>query len=68
MQQFHESKNMVAHATAIHAWQSLHQFALDGGSWKAAMLLSLLDDPFGITTFASTPQNLSIIAGVVKAK
>ena len=56
-------------ATAIQALKALHQFKLDGGSWKNAWGLTLLEhDPYADLEFAGDASELGTLAGHQHAK
>ena len=53
----------VAAATAVQLYKALHQFLVDHGSWKAAWLLTLIEDPYGEDSFGGSNQELAIVGG-----
>ena len=58
----------IIQATAIQALKSSHQFAIDGGSWRAAFALSLFVDPYGKEVFGGSEEELSTVVGYLKAQ
>ena len=46
----------------------MHQYSLDGNSWKAAWRITTLEDPFGGMRWGGTAQELSTISGLLKAE
>ena len=38
------------------------------GSWKAAWVLTTVEDPYGSVEFGGTEEELNIVAGLLKAK
>ena len=55
-------------AMLVQLIKSCHQFCLDGGSWKAAWVLTTVEDPYGSVEFGGTEEELNIVAGLLKAK
>jgi hypothetical protein len=68
MQNLEDSQPDVAYATAIRGWQAIKQFAIDGGSWRAAWPLTLLEDPTGIDEFGGTEEDLAVVGGLLRAR
>ena len=58
----------TAHATAVLAYRACRQFRLDGNSWKAAWLLTAMEDPFSQSKWGGTPHQLAVIGGYLKAE
>ena len=58
----------IIQATAIQALKSCHQFAIDGGSWRAAFALSLFVDSYGKEVFGGDEEELSTVVGYLKAQ
>ena len=56
----------VVQATAVQGLKACHQFALDGGSWKAAWPLTLIPDPYAKEEFGGSPEELGAIASWLK--
>ena len=57
----------IAFATVVQLFKALHQFLVDGGSWKAAWLLTLMEDPYGEEEFGGTSEELAVVGGHLKA-
>ena len=56
------------HLAAVQALKSCHQFALDGGDWKAAWPLAQVRDPYKHTAFGGTETALNLVAGLLRAE
>ena len=66
--EYHEiGQHDIAYATVVQLYKSLHQFVVDRGSWKAAWLLTLLEDPYGSEEFGGSPEELAVVGGHLKA-
>ena len=52
----------------IQSIKSCHQFALDGGDWKAAWPLAQVRDPYKHTAFGGTETELNLVAGLLRAE
>jgi len=63
-----EKGNRQLQATLIQLYKAAKQFALDGGSWKAAWPLTGLRDPYERDEWGGSASELSVIAGYLKAK
>ena len=57
----------IGYATIVQLYKSLHQYVLDKGNWKAAWLLSLLEDPYGSDSFGGDDDELAVIGGKLRA-
>ncbi len=55
-------------AALVQTLKSCHQFALDGGDWKAAWLLTQVRDPYRATVFGGTEAELNLVAQLLKAE
>ena len=58
----------IAYATAIQLYKAIHQMLLDGGSWKVAWALTLLEDPYKGAEWGGDEAELASIAGMMKAR
>ena len=48
--------------------KALYQFALDGGSWRTAWALTLLEDPYDRPRFAGEESELATVTGFLRAQ
>ena len=67
--QAHEDGNPdLAWALACQSLKACHQFALDGGSWKAAWSLTFQKDPYVQAQWGGSEAELATIANHLKAE
>ena len=55
-----------AAAQTVQSLRAVHQSALDDGSWKAAWMLTYLQDPLSRERFGGTERELEVISGYLK--
>jgi hypothetical protein len=55
-------------AGLVQALKSCHQYALDGGDWKAAWPLTQVKDPYRPTAFGGSETELNLVAALLKAE
>ena len=67
LERFEMGEGEVAWASTVQLYKSLHQFLIDGGDWRVAWDLTLLEDPFGADAFGGSDSELAIIGGHLKA-
>ena len=58
----------LVQAGLVQSLKACHQYALDGGDWKAAWPLTQVKDPFRATSFGGTETELNLIAALLKAE
>jgi hypothetical protein len=67
LERFELGQPDAAWATLVQLYKALHQFLLDGGSWKAAWLLTLVEDPYGEDSFGGSNSELAVVGGHLRA-